>query len=207
MVKKTKKDDVHETPVSQNAAADEKQKDESAEGSDKELALRLREKEKEAADNYDKYVRAVAELENYRKRAAREKADTIKYGNENLLRDILPMVDSMDRALDHASNSDDFAAFKEGLKLIHNQLLCVLEKHGVTRVECSEQDFDPNVHEAMMQVDSAEHENNKVVCEFEKGYLLNGRLLRPAKVSVCKRVRREDTPNVDETGKIIEIKA
>ena len=148
---------------------------------------KIEEAEKKAAENYDKYLRAVAELDNYRKRAIRDKADAIKYGNENLLRDILPLVDSVDRALEHAGTSDDFEAFKKGLKMLHEQLLCCLKKYGVEMIDTAGKDFDPNVHEAMLQVVSDEHETGKVVNEFERGYLLNGRLLRPAKVCVCKQ--------------------
>jgi molecular chaperone GrpE len=152
-----------------------------------ELMVKLQEAEEKAAENYEKYVRAVAELDNYRKRAAREKADAIQYGNENLLRDILPLVDGMDRALEHACNCEDFDAFRKGLKLLQGQFLGCLQKHGVEMIDTAGKDFDPHVHEAMMQVESAEHEDRQVVGEFERGYLLNGRLLRPAKVSVCKR--------------------
>jgi molecular chaperone GrpE len=156
------------------------------------LMVKLQEAEKKAAENYDKYLRAIADLDNYRKRAAREKADAIQYGNENLLRDILPLVDGMDRALEQACDSDDFEAFKKGLKLLQGQLLCCLQKHGVEIIDTAGKDFDPYVHEAMMQVESAEHEDSQVVDEFERGYLLNGRLLRPAKVSVCKRCSQGD---------------
>ena len=152
-----------------------------------ELTVKLQDAEKKAAENYDKYMRAVAELDNYRKRAVREKADAIQYGNETLLRDILPLVDGIDRALEHACNSEDFEAFKKGLKLLQGQLLGCLQKHGVEMIDTAGKDFDPHVHEAMMQVESAEHDDSQVVGEFERGYLLNGRLLRPAKVSVCKR--------------------
>ena len=156
-------------------------------GGTAELMVKLQEAENKAAENYDKYVRAAAELDNYRKRAVREKADAIRYGNEMLIRDMLPLVDGMDRALEHACNSEDFDAFREGLKMLHGQLLGCLQKHGVEMIDTAGKAFDPHVHEAMMQVESAEHEHSKVVDEFEKGYLLNGRLLRPAKVSVCKR--------------------
>lgn len=159
-----------------------------------DLMVKLQDAENKAAENYDKYVRAVAELENYRKRAVREKADAIQYGNETLLRDILPLVDGMDRALEHACNSEDFEAFKKGLKLLQGQLLGCLQKHGVEMIDTAGKDFDPHVHEAMMQVESAEHEDRQVVGEFERGYLLNGRLLRPAKVSVCKRSLMDGDP-------------
>ena len=103
---------------------------------------------------------------------------------------MLPIIDSLDRALEHAGNSEDFDAFIKGLKLVQEQFLGCLEKHGVEKVQSTGVDYDPNVHEAMLQVESNEYEDNKVVEEFEKGYLLNGRLLRPAKVSVSKSVKK-----------------
>ncbi|MDQ5988176.1 MAG: Protein GrpE [Syntrophus sp. SKADARSKE-3] len=157
-----------------------------------DLEERLKEKEKEAADNYDKYVRVMAELDNFRKRTAKEKTDLLKYGNENLLRDILPVVDNLDRALKHAEDSCDFDAFKKGLELLRTQLVGSLEKHGLEPIDCSKVCFDPNYHEAMLQVSSETHEDNEVVDELEKGYKLHGRLLRPAKVSVCKKNKTKD---------------
>ena len=153
-------------------------------------AKRLTEKEAAASANYDKYVRAVADLDNYRKRAAREKIEAVKYGNEELLRDILPHLDGIDRALQHAEKSEDFEAFRQGLVLLRDQLFQALEKHGVQRIETAGRDFDPNFHEAMMQVETEEQDSNKIVEEYEKGYLLNGRLLRPARVSVSKNIGR-----------------
>jgi molecular chaperone GrpE len=156
-----------------------------------DLEKELEQMKREAADNYDKYLRAAAEMENYKKRAAREKADAINYGNETLIRDILPIVDSLERALDHSSNSKDFDSFVEGLNLIYDKLLGVLEKNGVEKLDAVGKDFDPNFHEAVLQVPSADLGDNKVVEKFENGYLLNGRLLRPVKVSVSKHVTNE----------------
>ena len=154
-----------------------------------ELTKKLAAKEAEAAANYDKFMRAAAELDNYRKRAAKEKIETVKYGNETLLRDILPLVDSIDRALQHAAKSQDFEAFRQGLVLLRDQFLQVLEKNGVQPIEALGKDFDPNFHEAMLQVETGDRDHNKVIEEYEKGYLLNGRLLRPARVSVSKNIR------------------
>lgn len=159
---------------------------------DPDLLKKIEELEQKAAEHQDKYLRAVAELENYKKRSAKERLESVKFANEALLRDILPLVDSMDRALEHACNSDDFEAFKTGLKLVQDQLLCCLGKHGVEKIEALGKDFDPHIHEAMLQVEGKEHQDNKVMSEFEKGYLLHGRLLKPAKVSVCKCPSRED---------------
>jgi molecular chaperone GrpE len=176
-----KKDIAQERPAASESDAGAETKAETT-----DQMKRLEDAEKKAAENYDKYLRVVADMENYKKRSAKERADSIKYANENLIRDILPFVDSMDRALEHASNSDDFEAFKEGLKLVQDQLFCCLEKHGVVKIDAKGKDFDPNFHDAMLQVEGKEHEDNKVASEFEKGYLLHGRLLRPSKVSVCK---------------------
>jgi molecular chaperone GrpE len=207
MVKKLKKEETEATKDLRDRtgetevgaiSGDRGEKLSNTTGKEEELMVKLQEAESRAAENYDKYVRAVAELDNYKKRAIREKADAIRYGNENLLRDILPLLDNMDRALEHACNSDDFDAFKKGLKLLQDQFLVCLQKHGVEQIEAVGKDFDPHVHEAMLQVESGEHEQSKVVSEFERGYLLNGRLLRPAKVSVCRRSNKEDQQNCAE---------
>jgi len=165
-----------------------------------ELKKKLEDKEKESTANYDKYLRAVAELDNYRKRAARERTEIIKYGKEDIIKDILPFMDSLDRALEH--DTGDVQAFKDGIVLIQEQLLCCLKKHGVERIETAGMDFDPNFHEALMQTESDRHENNKIVSEMEKGYLLNGRLLRPSRVCVCKKTNKEDDvcENNEDTG-------
>jgi len=156
--------------------------------SKKELIARLKEVEREALENHDSYLRAVAELENYKKRAARDRQDFMKYANENLLRDILPAVDSMERALGQEAESGDFEAFVDGLKLIRDTLISVLGKHGATKIDAVGKDFDPNFHEALMQVEGKKGQDNKVAEEFETGYLLNGRLLRPSKVSISKHI-------------------
>lgn len=186
MVKKVKKETTEAAP------GDRGENIPDTEGKEENLMVKLQDAEKRAAENYDKYLRAVAELDNYRKRSAREKEEAIRYGNETLLKDFLPLVDNVERALEHACNSVDFNAFREGLKMLQGQLLSCLQKHGVETIEAKGKEFDPHIHEAMLQVESDEHEDSKVVGEFEKGYLLNGRLLRPAKVSVCRRTKRND---------------
>jgi molecular chaperone GrpE len=155
-----------------------------------DLKKKLEEKEKEATANYDKYLRSVADFDNYKKRAARDKADIIKYCNENIIKDILPFMDSLDRALEH--DTGDVQAFKNGIVLIQEQLFACLKKHGVEKIDTAGQDFDPNFHEALMQMESDQHEDNKIVSEMEKGYLLNGRLLRPSRVCVCKKTKQEN---------------
>jgi len=160
-----------------------------------DLRASLEAKEKEAAENYDRYLRAMAEMDNFRKRAARDKEDAIKYGNEKLIKDILPILDSLDRALHQASDMtarNNFEAFQQGLELIHSQILGCLVRHGVEKVAAKGEEFDPDRHQALMQVETPEMESNRVVDEYESGYTLHGRLLRPSKVSVSKNVPKED---------------
>ena len=200
-MKKHKKDYMDE----QSTAAEEKQPSPeegsaSAACESAELAARLAEKEKEAAANYDKYLRAVAELDNYKKRAAKEKSEIMKYGKEDIIRDLLPFIDSIDRALEHADNANDIQSFKDGLKLMQGQLLAGLKKHGVEKIECCGKEFDPNFHDAFMQVDHEQFEDNRIISELERGYLLNGRLLRPSRVSVCKKINKND----NKCEKIVE---
>ncbi|MEA2014397.1 MAG: nucleotide exchange factor GrpE [Thermodesulfobacteriota bacterium] len=174
---KKKKDDEKDSGVSPVKQA-----------SKKELLVKIEEAEKNASENHDKYLRACAEFDNYKKRAARDREDFIKYGNETLIRDLLPTVDSMERALEHASNSEDFKTFVDGLAMIRDSFLAALGRHGVEEIDAIGKDFDPNFHEAIMQVEGKKKEDNKIVEEFEKGYSLNSRLLRPSKVSISKHV-------------------
>lgn len=152
----------------------------------KELEEALAAKEAEAAANWDKFVRERADLENYRKRTQKEKEELLKYGNESLIVEILPVVDNMERALDHA-DEDSASAVIEGVRMTLNMLLSTLKKFGVTAVEAEKgTPFDPAVHQAMCQVENTDVPANSVVEIFQKGYLLNERLIRPAMVSVSK---------------------
>ena len=140
-------------------------------------------REKEARDNWDRFVRERADLENYRKRVSREKEELLNYGNKSLIEEILPIVDNLERALTHASE-DGQAAVVEGIRMTHGMLVAALKKFGVTPVEALGAAFDPNFHQAMAQVPTDEHPPNTVVEEYQKGYLLKDRLLRPAMVTV-----------------------
>lgn len=151
----------------------------------RELQEALAVKETEVQNNWDKFVRERADLENYRKRVQREKEELLKYGNESLILEILPVIDNMERALSHASE-EPLVALIEGIRLTHAMLLSALKKFGVTTIETLPgAPFDPAFHQAMRQVESAELPSNTVVEEMQKGYLLNGRLLRAAMVSVA----------------------
>lgn len=140
-------------------------------------------KETECRENWDRFLRERADMENYRKRANREKEELLNYGTKSLIEEILPVIDNLERALDHASE-DGLAALVEGIRMTHGMLLSALKKFGVTPLETVGATFDPAFHQAMNQVETDQQPANTVVQEFQKGYLLKERLLRPAMVSV-----------------------
>ncbi len=150
------------------------------------LEAALAEKETEAKVNWDKFLRERADLENLRKRFQKEKEDLFRYGNENLIQEVLPAVDNLERALEHAGE-DNGVAIIEGVKMTLSMLLSALKKFGVSPIATKGAIFDSAFHQAMAQVESADQEPNSVVQEFQKGYMLNDRLLRPAMVTVAKK--------------------
>ena len=178
--KQSEKIEQTETPVPEAA-------EETAASPDRitELEELLAAKEKEAAENWEKFVRERADLENYRKRVQREKEELIKYGNENLILEILPAVDNMERALAHVDQESQDPVIT-GVRMTLDMLLAALKKFGVTPVETGKgTPFDPALHQAMGQVACEDQEVNTVVEVYQKGYLLSERLLRPAMVSVA----------------------
>jgi molecular chaperone GrpE len=156
-----------------------------------ELKKKLEEKEKEAKEHYDRLLRMAADFENYKKRAVREKEEWTKFANEDLIKGILPFIDNLERAVNHSEKTEDFQSLVEGIKLTVQQLLKTLNKFGVSPIESLGKPFNPAVHQAMLVVETDQHEPNQVVEEFQKGYLLNDRLLRPATVSVSKLSGKE----------------
>lgn len=156
-----------------------------------ELKKKLEEKEKEAKEVYDRLLRLAADLENYKKRAAKEKEEWIKFANEDLIKAFLPFIDNLERAVNHAEKVVDTGVMIEGVRLIIQQILQTLNKFGLSPFESVGKPFDPSIHEAMLVVESKQHEPNQVVEEFQRGYLLNDRLLRPATVSVSKLPEKE----------------
>lgn len=147
------------------------------------LEEQLAAKVKEAAENWDRFVRERADLENYRKRVNREKEELLNYGNKSLIEEILPVIDNLERALAHASE-DGLGPLVEGIRMTHGMLLSSLKKFGVSPLEATGSAFDPAFHQAMAQVPSEELAPNTVIEEYQKGYMLKERLLRPAMVTV-----------------------
>jgi molecular chaperone GrpE len=155
------------------------------------LRQQLEMKEQEAKTTYERLLRQAAELENFKKRTIREREESIRFANEALVKDLLPVVDNLERAVAHAQGGGNGKPLVEGVEMVLKGLLDVLNKHGVTPIEAVGQPFDPVRHEAMAQVESDNHEPNTVVQEHHKGYLFNSRLLRPALVSVAKTCERK----------------
>jgi len=150
------------------------------------LRRQLEAKELEAKENYDRLLRQAAELENFKKRAAREKTEAIRYANESLVKDLLPVLDNLERALDYAQGGGNGKPLLEGIEMVLKSFVEILGKHGVNSISAVGELFDPNKHEAIAQVVTQEHKPNTVVEEHHKGYYLLDRLLRPAQVSVAK---------------------
>jgi molecular chaperone GrpE len=131
-------------------------------------------------------LRAHAELDNYRKRASRELEDRTRYAELDVLRDLLPVLDNVDRAIEAAEKSDDAAALLDGFKMVHQQLNDLLKAHHCQPIEALHQPFDPNVHHAVMQQPSEEHPANTVLMVTQGGYQLHDRVVRPSQVIVSK---------------------
>ena len=151
------------------------------------LQAKVAELEAANAELKDQMLRRQAELENYRKRLIRDKEEAVQYANESLIRDILGFLDNMDRALVAAKNGGDVNALIEGFEMTQNQLLSTLDKNwGLKAIESVGQEFDPSLHEACMMAIDESLDKETVLEEFQKGYTLHGRVVRPSKVKIGK---------------------
>ena len=180
-MEKTDQDTPSVESASGQTEAQESEEDEKA-----ALWARLKEKEAEAKANYESFLRERADVENFKRRMQREQAEAVRFANEPLIRDLLPVVDNLERAVGHAQSGGNGQPLVEGVALVARSFLDTLEKYGVTRVTAKGEPFDPSRHEAMAQVERADIAANTVVDEYCPAYLLHGRLLRPALVTVAK---------------------
>lgn len=158
---------------------------ESAEPSS-DLAAQLDAKARECSEEKERYLRLYAEFENYKKRAQREQQDYTKFAAEKVIRELLPVVDNLERALAHAGSAGADVSIRDGLALIVRQFLDALQKCGCEPIDAVGKPFDPAFHQALSQVESSEHTPDTVVEEVQRGYLLHGRILRPSLVMVSK---------------------
>ena len=159
-------------------------------GAEAELREQISLKDKEIAELKDKHLRALAETDNIRKRMRQQSEETVRLQRESLLRDLLPITDNLERAVEAARGGGNGKPIVEGVEMVLRSLLDFLRNHGVVPRESIGQPFDPQFHEAVDHVESTDYPPNTVVSEFHRGYQAGERMLRPARVSVAKAPSR-----------------
>ena len=184
-----KEDSVSQGPPNQEGEKETPESELTREdaSADSPLAQQLEQAEQKASENYDKLLRVSADFDNYKKRTAREMQELVKYANEKLIKELLVVVDNLERAIDSASGRyDENDPLIQGMHLTLNETIKILERHQVKSVASLGEPFDPSYHQAMMQEEVEDQPPNTVVKELQKGYLIHDRLLRPALVAVSK---------------------
>jgi len=160
----------------------------------------LIQRSQEAKENYDRFLRLAAEVENLKKRQEREISEVRQFANENLIKELLPVLDNLERALEHSRQSEAPEALLEGLELVNQDFLKVLGRFGITPLNSVGERFDPTYHHAVMEEEAPEVDDQTVLKELQKGYLLQNRLLRPAMVVVSKNTEKPDNKiKIDKT--------
>ena len=178
-----------ETEVAEKLEGGASEKAKKGSGEEEGVEEQLSAADARAEENYDRLLRVTAEFENYKKRMEREMNDFRKFANESLIKDILPIVDNLERALEipYGNKESAFNDMREGVQMTLKGLLESLEKFGVISIDSLDKPFDPNFHQAVMQEESEGHPENTVSKELQKGYVMSDRLLRPAMVVVSKK--------------------
>ena len=163
----------------------DKEKKGEATDSLKEMETKIKSLEEEVKETYNRFLRVSAEFENYKKRSAREMSEFKKFANESLIKELLLVVDNMERAINSSKNEGNSNnGLIEGIDMTLKELLKIFKESSVKQIESLGKPFDPNFHQAVMQEETDEHPHNTVINELQKGYLINERLLRPAMVVV-----------------------
>jgi len=163
-----------------------------------DLETRLETALKTADKNYDSFLRVSAEFDNYKKRTAREMNDFRKFANESLVKDLLPVVDNLERALESSEDNGKPDSIAVGIQLTLKEILKILDRFNVKVIEALGKSFDPCFHQAVLQEETGEQAENTVLKEFQKGYMLHDRLIRPSMVVVSKAMAAECTPEKEE---------
>ena len=188
--------------ISENSNENEEIIDESAEDTEENELTNEDKLKEEIIILREEKVRVLAEMENLRKRFDREKIDSIKYGSVNFARDILSPGDNLERALSAINKEEDHPQsiknLIEGLLMVKKELSTALEKNGITKIETLEKKFDPNLHQAMMEIENDNLDEGTVVQEIQTGYMMYERLLRPAMVGVSKKSKKETDIDIEE---------
>jgi molecular chaperone GrpE len=161
-----------------------------------DLAEKLKLKEQEARENYDRLLRVSAEFDNYKKRASREMEEFRKFSNQSLIKEMLSVVDNLELAMNSTNGHKNIdKGLLDGLEMTHKEILKVFEKFSVKPISAKDQPFDPTFHEAVMQEATDEYPANTVINELQKGYLIHDRLLRPSMVVVASSKDKKDDAN------------
>jgi molecular chaperone GrpE len=181
-VKKDLEERTQRRPVAVSRPPKEAENEETAEEA---AADPLEVARNEAAANRDRWIRAVADLENFKKRSIQERSNLLKYRNEELLRDLLAVMDNMDRALKFCDPAEKSDPLKEGVCLVSGMFKDIFARYGVKEINAIGEPFDPHLHEAVARVPAGDNQHNMIVEELEKGYMYQDRLLRPSKVVVA----------------------
>lgn len=150
------------------------------------LKSELEKSQQENQKNYDLYLRSLAELENFKKRAARDKEEYSKFALLPLIQKLLPVIDDLERALAQFDSSKDLEGLSKGVEMITRSLQEIIKNEGVEPIEALGQAFDPQYHQPLIVEESDEHSENTVIEEFQTGYILHGRVIRPSLVKVSK---------------------
>lgn len=183
--KKKKKEDIKEETPKQGGEAAEEATQAADEETKEDVAEETVEEEKPVEpeeDSETKYMRLMADFQNYKKRVEKEKSDVYSFANEKIATDLLDVLDNFERALDHEATDE---GFKTGMEMIFKQFFEVLEKSGLAEIKALGETFDPNVHNAVMTEDTEEFESGIVSGVMQKGYTLNGKVIRPSMVKVA----------------------
>lgn len=181
------REEKHEGKGESGEKHEEHRKKKKKEEISSDVKKELEEKEGTIKSLEERLLYLQADFENFKKIKAKEKSDLLKYANEIIVRELLPVIDNLELALKHAESTEDYKGIHEGVKITLNEFMKVLEKAGVTPVEAVGRKFDPNFHEAFYQEEHEDMEPDTVVSEFQRGYLLNDRLIRPSRVGVSKK--------------------
>lgn len=159
---------------------------------------KLEDLQKEKDELFEKLQRVSADYANYQKRSPKQIADTIAYEKEKIIKTLLPALDNFDHMLQNAPSAENVEVLVKGIQIVYDQMLDILKSHGVTQIKAMDERFDPSVHQAMMQRSEPEKEENIVLEEFQKGYKLNDRVIRPSKVIVNKLPSEEQATDKNE---------
>jgi len=172
-----------ETPVNKGQEPEEKPLEKSSKA---ELLEKIKELQEESKKNYDLFLRSEADSENLKKRNQKEKEEWIKFANEKLIKELLPVLDNLESAISHSQNENSFQALREGVELTYKGLKDTLIKLGLEEVKTQDESFDPNYHHAVSELEDEKLEAGVICQELQKGYTFNQRLIRPAMVVVSK---------------------